>query len=517
MNFFERVEDFLSEKLNITKENKSTFLTLAFIVFVLLSFVIFVSPIKVFGLLIAAVFLIVCMLRPAWIVFFLAVFIPFEPFLLKFVPDDLYVFARYFSEVLIYLLLLSSGWKLIIRDKKYFQTPIDLPFILFLLVLAASAVVNFVPVTIATLGIRQIIRFILLYYAVSFLGINKKIIKMTIFAMFIIVLFQSALGLSQAVLAGRLDSFLAPTERKVLGEIQLTAGTQQPFGEGSRIFATMGRYDQLGTFLCFFLLLAVGLRYQVKEKNFKLFLSILPFLGIPALILTYSRASWFGFLFGFILISIIIKKDKRFLFLFIGSIFALIVYLLYSGIVVHYLIDVPSQTILERFFEAFSYERWRGEYYGLGRLYFIVNTIVMVLPHFFLFGAGPGQYGGGAAAALHNTTVYDKLGLPFGVYGTEGYIDNNWLSLLGETGILGFVFYASIFFVLFVFAYRVYKKSKSKFTQGLCLGFLGCILAVSFQAFLGTYLEVRTLALYFWLLAAFIVTLARQEEINIFK
>ena len=55
MNFFERVEDFLSEKLNITKENKSTFLTLAFIVFVLLSFVIFVSPIKVFGLLIARI------------------------------------------------------------------------------------------------------------------------------------------------------------------------------------------------------------------------------------------------------------------------------------------------------------------------------------------------------------------------------------------------------------------------------------------------------------------------------
>lgn len=510
-----KLKEFLVNNLNITSENKYIFYTIVFIAFIFLSFIVFVSPVRFIGLIIGAFFLVLSLLKPQWVVIFLAVYIPLEPFALKFVPDEIYIFARYFSEVLIYLLLMSAGWKLIIREKKFKQTPIDLPFILFCIVLIVSAVINFVPLTTTVLGIRQILRFILLYYAVIYLAIDKQFIKKIIYVLFFIVLFEATLGLAQGVIGAPADEFLIPGERKVLADIQLTSGTDIFWEEGTRIFATMGRYDQLGTFLSFFLLIAVGLIYQIKNKKFKRFLYLVPIVGIPALVLTYSRASWFGFLLGVLFISIIIKKDRRFLYLFIGAIIAIVSYLTYSGIVVYYLIDIPGQTLIERFFEAFSYERWIGEYYGFGRLFFIVNTILVVVPSFLFFGTGAGQYGGGATAALHNTTIYNKLGLPFGVYGTEGYIDNNWFSILGETGIIGFIFYVSMFVVLFWSVLKIYKKSKSRLTQGLCLGFLGCILAVSLQAFLGTYLEVRTLAFYFWLMAAFIFTMARQEKVNI--
>jgi O-antigen ligase len=320
----------------------------------------------------------------------------------------------------------------------------------------------------------------------------------------------------QAAIGAPADSFLIPEDRVFYGDIQLTAGTDQFWEPGQRVSAFMGRYDQLGTFLCLVLLIAVGLIYYNPEFIRKKYVKWLIFiLGFPALILTYSRASWFGFLGAFLFIAIFLRKDRRVLIAFVILVALLSSYLLYSGIAVRYLTDVPGQTISERFFEAFSLARWRGEYYYFGRLYFFVNTLTTVLPAYPVFGAGPGQYGGGAVAALHNTTVYDKLSLPFGVYGTEGYIDNNWFSLLGETGIVGFCAYVVAFVLLLVYNLKVYKLTKDKFLRALSFACVGIILAVGFQALLGTYLEVRTLAFYFWLTSACVVSLAQKEKLKV--
>jgi hypothetical protein len=75
------------------------------------------------------------------------------------------------------------------------------------------------------------------------------------------------------------------------------------------------------------------------------------------------------------------------------------------------------------------------------------------------------------------------------------------------------MFYAWMFIVLAGIALTVWRKSHDPFVKGLALGYFGCILAVSFQAFLATYLEVRTLAMYFWIFGAFIYVLGRREKI----
>lgn len=485
----------------------------ALIVLILALSTAFLSPWKVLAVTVGVIFIFVSFLKPKYTVLFLAFYIPLEPFLLKFVPDEVYIYARYFSEGLIYILLLSVGLKLLTRSKKIISTPIDLPLFLFIIVALASLVINLVPPSIGVLGLRQILRFIVLFYVATYLNLSKDFIKKILWVILAVLLFECLIGLGQAFIGGPADEFLIPSERRFVAGIQLTTGTTQFWEEGQRIFATMGRYDQLGTFLCFFLLILAAILYESKTPNKKIYW-ILFLIGIPTLILTYSRASWFGFILGIFLIGVIFKKDRKLLIIFLLLLAFILSYLAYTGIVVHYLIDVPQQTVMERFFEAFSYERWRGEYYGLGRLYFIVKTVTNVFPHYPLFGAGPGQYGGGAVAALHNKTVYNEVGIPFGAWGTEGYIDNNWMSLLGETGLFGIISYIAMFVMLFRYSKKVYKKSEDSGTRVLALGFLACILAVSFQAFLGTYLEVRTLAFYFWLFAAFVVTLGYKEKIS---
>jgi O-antigen ligase len=134
-----------------------------------------------------------------------------------------------------------------------------------------------------------------------------------------------------------------------------------------------------------------------------------------------------------------------------------------------------------------------------------------VIPASPIFGFGPGQFGGGAAAALGNTRVYEQLGLPFGVFGTGGHIDNNWFSLWGETGTLGLLLYAWMFLILFRMAVRLFRESRDPSTRALAIGFAALLIAVTFNAFLSTILEIRTTAFYLWLYAGAVVLLAGRR------
>ncbi len=475
--------------------------------------VVFVSPWKVLAFFLSVGLLAIVYARPTWMLAFLAVFIPLEPFFLKFVPDELYIFAKYFSEVLIYLLLASALARRYLEGEKRVATPLDLPFALLVLVAAASAVSNFVQPGIAILGLRQIIRFMLLFFAVVALAPSRKYLRTLAALMLALVFFESCLGILQAATYGAIDAFLLPSQQHVYDSLQLTGGTQQFWAPGQRVFATLGRYDQLGTFLCFFMLLLAGWAYEVARGKWHKYFLALSAIALGALVLTYSRASWFGFLFGFLYIAVRVKKDKRVTAAFLAIVGLIAAYTLYTGVVVKYLTDTPEQTPLARLLEAFSYERWRGEYFGYGRVYWLLNTPLKVVPSAPIFGHGPGTYGGGAAAVLGNSTVYDQLGLPFGVAGTGGFIDNNWFSLWGEVGTLGLALYVWMFVILFRSARAVFEGSEDPFIRGLALGYLGATLAFAMQAMLGTYLEVRTISLYFWLFGALIVAAGQHEKL----
>lgn len=471
------------------------------------------TPWKAFALVAIIAVIVTAIRQPQAVMLLLAVFIPFEPFLLKFIGDDIYVYARYFSEVLIYLLLAVAVWRRLSRGRRLFGTELGLPLIGLLLVAAASLVINVVPPFVGALGVRQIIRFILLFFAAVWLDSDERFARRLTLVMFVVVAFESLLALLQAVVGAPLDELLIPAERRLFESIQLTGGTQQFWESGTRVFATLGRYDQLGTFLCFFMTLAVGLIYQTTDRLARRPLFALLLVALPALVLTLSRASWFGFLLAVIVIGAWLMRDRRLRLGFLAVVIAVVAYWGYSGIVVRYLTDYPGQTPVERLFESFSYERWRGEYYGLGRVYWFVQTPLTVIPSSPLLGVGPGQYGGGAVAALGNTRAYEKLNLPFGVYGSEGYIDNNWFSLWGEVGTLGLIFYVWMLVVLARAAWRLWRRGTDPFWRGLALGYFGALLAVCFQAFLATYLEVRTVALYLWLYGALIYLAARREKL----
>jgi len=468
------------------------------------------SALIISSVVIAILFLLLTFFRPLLTIGFLAVYLPFEPFLLKFIPDDLYVFSRYFSEGLIYILAFSVLYRWLIGKIKFNKSPIDLPFGLFLLVLLAGIVIHLVPIPVALLGARQIIRFMLIFFIVFYLKPSKVFIQKLTFILFGVVLFQSALGLLQPIFGQPLDNFLLPSEEKYFADVTLTQGVNQFWEAGSRIFATLGRYDLLGNFLYLFLLLGVGYLYEIPKKNPLFFWFFL--FGISALILTASRSSWFAFLLGLFFIAVIVRRHKTVLVSFLAFILLAMGYLGLSGLNVRFITEAPGQSLIERFYETFSYARFKGEYYGIGRVFWFIQTPLKVIPASPFFGFGPGQFGGGAVASLHNTTVYDQLGLPFGIFGTGGVIDNNWFSLWGETGTLGIIFYAWIFVILFLISLKTYKISSDPFTRAICLGFAAILIGITFNAFLSTVFEIRTVAFYLWMYGGFIAVIASKNK-----
>ena len=475
---------------------------------------IFTSPWIIVGAALFGIAVFAAWREPMWVVLALAAWWPLEPFLLKFVSDDLYVYARFASEVMVYVLVAVVVIGMLYGRYHRRSTPADLPFLIFLILMIASIVLNTLPVTEAALGLRQIIRFMFLFWVIVIRYPRRFWIKRLIWVLFAIALLQSVLGVAQAVVGGSFDSFLLPSERRTLGEIQLTEGTTQFWDPGQRVFGTMGRYDRLGTFLALVLLIVVGMVYEGNRKHDWRGLGMLAVIALPALILTYSRSSWFGLMFGGLAIAAI-KRDKR---VFAAAGVVLVLFAGYLGIngLSSSLSDVPRQTVAERFFEAFTYQRFRGEYMGLGRVYWIAKTPTEIVPHSvisFLFGWGPGQYGAGAVAALGNTRVYDAVGLPFGVYGSEGYIDNNWFALWGEAGTLGIIFYLWGYIALMVAAFKIARSSKTSLTRAVASAYFGISIAVAINAALATFLEVRTLAPYLWMMAGCMVVLGSREKL----
>lgn len=552
------------------------FLSLLLAIALIAAVLSFLSPAAAAGFFLSAIFITLAFEKPIWLIYALTFYIPFEPFLLKFTSDNLFLFLKYgFEAGILILFLIAVGKHLyhpqsntslflkgdipkgipartpqagrpplpldspapqcgaeslgVGRDDRssfangrikegFIRTPIDKPLAAFIIITAISAIINLTHPFYWIAGLRQIFRFTLLYYAVIYLKISKKQIKTIIIILISLLIFQSLIGASQAIIGKSADRFLLPGEQREFASIVPPDYVSQFWSSGQRIFATMGRYDRLGTFMCLVMLLYAGILMEIPLNLRKKKLLIIFLAAIPILVLTYSRMSWIGFLIGTVVMGVIIKKNKKiFLAILLAAAISVLVFIFQlktEHFRLHLIEDNARMTVTERFLALFSFREFENSYKGYGRLYFIANTPIKVVKNYPLFGLGLGQYGSGITQALHNTNSYDKLKIPFGIENKYGTIDNNWFSLWGETGALGLIAFGFIMFNLSKYSLELYKNSEDSLAKGLTLGFLGIIAAISFQSFLGPYFEIRPLSYNFWLLAGIVVVMGKISGNN---
>lgn len=440
--------------------------------------------------------------KSEYILYFLMVWFPLESVVLKYTPLEYYSLVKYVPEVVLYGFFVASFFSYFKKTGKLIpKNPLGKWLFAFLAVALVSLLLNVYSVTIWALGIRQVLRFALVYFVILFLQYDKDVIKRLLLTGGAVMLFESVLAIVQYLSHGAMDRYLFSDDVISVGGNALVGGAEQFWEKGTRVFATLGRYDRLGS------LLAVGIvalfPFCLKSgKEDRRFWYVFCVIGL-ALILTRSRASWIAAVIGIVTIGVGILHERKVQWALGIAGFLVMAYLglftLYGGGGVQ-VVDKPTQTLAERLLEAVSFRSWKESYEGYGRIFFIINTPRHVIVSSPFFGVGPGNFGGGVAASLLNTKVYDKLKLPFGIENQYGQIDNSWLSLWGEMGTLGLLVWIGFFVSLWNMAKFVYLKGTGD-EKLLALGLLGIIPGIMAMGFFGPYFEFRSLMCYFWIIS----------------
>ncbi|MCM8831639.1 MAG: O-antigen ligase family protein [Candidatus Omnitrophica bacterium] len=250
------------------------------------------------------------------------------------------------------------------------------------------------------------------------------------------------------------------------------------FIEPNKLYAVTGpfhHYNDLAAYLIFILAVVLVFLFKSNKIFIKFFLLIEFFILFFALLVSYSRGGWVGFLFIIILLLILFKKIK--LLGGIGILFLIV------------LLFIPS--VKERFLFTFS---GAGD---LGRFLIWKETLKIIRQNPFL-GKGLGTY----------MDCFSKISPSLEVQ----YAHNCFLQIWAETGIFSLLSFLFFLFSIFL------KAIKKFFVTGdnLILAFLLGIFGFLVHSFFDTHLYSLQLATLFWynlgLLDAFIIKVKERTK-----
>jgi len=99
-------------------------------------------------------------------------------------------------------------------------------------------------------------------------------------------------------------------------------------------------------------------------------------------------------------------------------------------------------------------------------------------------------------------------------------VDNNYLRILGESGMLGFIAFISIFIVATIYIKRLLPKVDSSIAKSFIIGFIAGSFGLILNAFLIDVFEASKIAFSYWLLMGVVIGtlhLYEKDKINLFK
>jgi len=428
------------------------------------------------------------------------IFLAVETVILKYAPAPLTIPIRYAVEsATVALALLTVAGKAL-RGEVPRRTPIDLPLLCFLATVAVSAAINHVPGVVAAAGVKNLLRFVFLFYLAVQLDFFPRDLRRLLTVLFAVAAAETLFCLFQPILGVRLLDFLRPGEVMV-GGILLRAGEvveQTPF---SKAFGTMGRYNYLGNYLAFALCLgiapvALGARTRTR-------FALLAFLGL-GLFLTSSRMSILGLGLG--VAWMFLRGQKRWpLLLLFGLVLALA--LEFSRVrLLDFAGGETGASARDRFFVIFT-----PEYKEQSTRWYTLTTILpALLQHSPLLGLGSGTIASDALSIFPEQDRSRELGIA--PYFITWLPDVGVAAMIGQFGLLGTACLGWILLRLFRLASRLVKQSPRPEVRALGLGVAGIILVMAFINLPGYAFNYRVPAYTFWLMTGVMARLAQAEE-----
>jgi len=444
-------------------------------------------------------------------------YLAFEETILQHIPSSLYIIAKYSGDFFLVLLLLAVFTKLATR--RYTLEPIkNNPFnkalIIFLILGIFSMVINEVPLIVGAAGLRQLMRYIVLYLLVLIISnsaeewtveTTKSLLKLFL----VLVGVQVFIGYLQLIYGpgSALNYFLAPG--KAIYYEGIAVGSAYSTAAKAGLYGTFLTRNIYGLFLMSGFIICLGLLHEIKVKNVKTFIFCMILVLIPCVIQSYSRAAIMAALGGLLIITIVKGNYKIATLVGVGMI-GVSVYA-FGYITPTAYIEPEAVTVGQRLASSFRQPYIRKSLKS-ARLA-VVNEFTprFVRSKYVVFGLGPGSFGTPVGTSLGYFGGYEKLGVNVKdprlyklIYLTA---DVGYLALFVQYGTLGIAAFLWIFVSLFKTLRQKYLVIEDEFFKGYLLGFLAYIVVFAFTWIGGLNIEVRQISYYFWMIAALLISL----------
>jgi hypothetical protein len=449
--------------------------------------------------------------RPCWVVLFLTAFMPFEYFLLKFVPqtsDLAYLVLQSVGELVIYsTFAIVVFQKVLIRGAFLRRTPIDAPLVAFVVVAILSVVVNQSPMLSALLNLRTLFRYTFLFYLVVNLDFGPKQVDVLVRITLFVGLVQIILGGLQVVSGGALNEFLMPkqVDLEVLGQsrqFRVTEGTR----EVGSVYGTLGDTIFFGLFMLAVLAVYVGRLKKFRVRSALFLVAILAMLGF-----SYARAA----VFGALLMLLIAYRSRSGL----QRVFLLFFMMLPAGVIGLLLLlgsfDEASFVDPRRsstgifgnitgIFSRDYVQRAQGQ--RLGSLLEVVPTVWVNRP---ILGYGLDEE---TAIEGLNESQRSFLSAPLDERDARRFEDVYWVAMLAYCGLAGVGALMFLLYRLYSSAWKIYKKAHDSMTRQMAFVVICTSGIAPFLLFFYRALKYRIYGFYFWLLPALMFALYAQER-----
>lgn len=432
----------------------------------------------------------------------LAVYLPFEEFLLKFFPgSDKVVFAtRFLSELAIYFLLAIVIADRFLKKSSLRKTPLDLPIFLFVGAALLSIVVNSSPLLGSFITLRALLRYVALFYAVVNIYVSRRQYENLLNVLLAVGVIQMSLGFMQALLGpGFAELFVPRATETAVGGVTKNYVLLSSGREAGSVFGTLGDTVLYGNFIVFVSVLAICKFARVKLPGSKTVWGFLSLLLLVAVGLSYSRASLLAFAVAWF-VYMRVEWGRARTVLVISSTAAALAFVVLIGPAVQTMkvkdAKQVNEGIVKSFLGVFSSDYIEvAQKQRLGALIGNVPTVLVNRP---VFGYGPD-----VDVAVEKINASQKSFL-FRVWSVEGFKDVYWVALLTFYGLAGLSMLIWMFARLYHSAWEAYRNPSTPSHGNAGLVMIIMTMVTVFMLFFSQSLEFRTYSFYFWLWAALV-------------
>ena len=368
-------------------------------------------------------------------------------------------------------------------------------FLLAFLVLAAlSAAVNGVPPVQGAAGIVFTLDAAVLFYLARMVGFNVRQALLAISALVGLLLASGIIAILQALIRPDVFGLTA-----LLGR----------FGEAYRLASIFGDPNVFAALISAAAPFAAVAAVRAPRPSDRWISMLILFALVLPLWLTFSRGGWIGMVVGFSVGALIL--DWR-----VWTVGAASIALAFAVATVmprDLAGPIPGQEAPS----LIDSTKNRVDTIGSGRdlrTLFIKNAVPILREH-PLLGVGPGRYGG-AAADIFGTPVYAAYGTnKLFVDPAQKTVDDFWLHLLIEAGILGTVAFVGGLLSIGWPILRLARRSKAR-RRIVLVGIVSATLCVAVNSTTTMLLEANSVAFVFWFLLGLgssVVDQGRRSEL----